>query len=81
MRIAVAIAVALAVVGVFGGSSLALADASRPTTTATSSGARATPVHKQNSLKSCNKKADAKNLTGPQRSTFVKNCRSGKPQS
>ena len=75
------IAVALALVAVFG-SSVALATAaSRPTTTATPSGASATPVHKQNSLKACNKKADAKNLTGPQRSAFVKNCRNGKPQS
>jgi hypothetical protein len=76
------IAVALAAVALFG-SSLALAtDAPRPTTTATPSGARATPVNKQNSLKACNKKADAKNLTGPQRSAFVKSCRGGpKPQS
>jgi hypothetical protein len=75
------IAVALAVVTVFGSSFALATDASRPTTTATPSGASATPVHKQNSLKACNKKADARNLTGPQRSTFVKNCRTGKPQS
>jgi hypothetical protein len=49
----------------------------RPTTTATPSGAKATPV-KHTSLKACNKQADAKNLTGPQRATFVKNCRGGK---
>ena len=48
------------------------------TTTATPSGASATPV-KQPSLKFCNKRADAKNLTGPQRSAFVKSCRAGKP--
>jgi len=75
------IAVALAVAAVFGSSSALATDASRPTTTATPSGASATPVHKQNSLKACNKKADAKSLTGPQRSAFVKNCRNSKPQS
>ena len=37
----------------------------------------ATPV-KQPSLKVCNKQADAKQLTGPERAQFVKNCRSGK---
>jgi hypothetical protein len=37
----------------------------------------ATPV-KQPSLKVCNKQADAKQLTGPARSQFVKDCRSGK---
>lgn len=56
------------------------ADGQRPTTTATPSGASATPV-KHSSLKACNKQADAKNLTGRQRSTFVKSCRGGKPQS
>jgi psiF repeat len=30
------------------------------------------------SLKSCNKKADAKKLTGPARAQFVKDCRAGK---
>jgi len=30
------------------------------------------------SLKACNKQADAKSLTGAQRSTFVKNCRGPK---
>ena len=44
------------------------------TTTATPSGASATPV-KQPSLKFCNKRADAKKLTGPQRAAFVKSCR------
>ena len=48
------------------------------TTTATPSSASATPV-KPMSLKACNKQADAKSLTGAQRSTFVKNCRGGKP--
>jgi len=50
----------------------------RPTTTATPSGASATPV-KHASLKACNKQADTKKLTGPQRATFVKSCRGGKP--
>jgi psiF repeat-containing protein len=53
-------------------------DNPRPTTTATSSGASATPV-KHPSLKACNKQADAKHLTGPQRASFVKSCRGGKP--
>ena len=75
------IAVAFAIVAIFGSSFALATDTRRPTTTATSSGARATPVNKQNSLKACNKRADAKNLTGPQRSAFVKTCRSGKPQS
>ncbi len=74
------IPVALAVVAVLGGSVALAAAPSRPTTTATPSGASATPV-KQSSLKACNKRADAKGLTGPQRATFVKNCRTGKPQS
>jgi hypothetical protein len=52
----------------------------RPTTTATPSGASATPV-KRTSLKVCNKQADARNLTGPQRATFVKSCRGAKPSS
>ena len=56
------------------------ANAPRPTTTATPSGASATPV-KHTSLKACNKQADAKSLTGPQRATFIKNCRGGKPSS
>ena len=37
----------------------------------------ATPV-KQPSLKVCNKQADAKQLTGPARAQFVKDCRAGK---
>jgi len=37
----------------------------------------ATPV-KQPSLKVCNKQADAKQLTGPARAEFVKDCRAGK---
>jgi psiF repeat len=74
------IAVALAFVAVFGSSFALATDARRPTTTATSSGASATPVTKQNSLKACNKRADAKSLTGAQRSAFVKSCRGGKPQ-
>ncbi len=81
MRIAVALAVALAVVADFGSNSAFATNTPRPTTTATPSGASATPVHKQNSLKACNKRADAKNLTGPQRSAFVKSCRGGKTQS
>jgi len=55
-------------------------DTPRPTTTATPSGASATPV-KHTSLKACNKQADAKSLTGPARAAFVKNCRGGKPSS
>jgi hypothetical protein len=30
------------------------------------------------SLKACNRKADAKKLTGPARAQFVKDCRAGK---
>lgn len=37
----------------------------------------ATPV-KHPSLKVCNKQADAKQLTGPARAQFVKDCRAGK---
>ena len=37
----------------------------------------ATPV-KHTSLKVCNKQADAKQLTGPARAQFVKDCRAGK---
>jgi hypothetical protein len=37
----------------------------------------ATPV-KHPSLKVCNKQADAKQLTGPERAQFVKDCRAGK---
>ena len=37
----------------------------------------ATPV-KHTSLKVCNKQADAKKLTGPERAKFVKDCRGGK---
>jgi psiF repeat len=54
------------------------ADPGQPATTATPSGASATPV-KPMSLKACNKQADAKSLTGARRSAFVKNCRGGKP--
>lgn len=64
---------ALAVVAVLG-CGAAFATNSPTTTTATPSGASATPVK---SLKACNKQADAKNLTGAQRSAFVKNCRGG----
>ncbi|HEY6926272.1 MAG TPA: PsiF family protein [Steroidobacteraceae bacterium] len=53
-------------------------DNPRPTITATPSGASATPV-KHTSLKACNKQADARKLTGPERATFVKSCRGGKP--
>ena len=38
----------------------------------------AIPV-KQPSLKVCNKQADAKKLTGPARTQFVKGCHAGKP--
>ena len=37
----------------------------------------ATPV-KHTSLTVCNKQADAKKLTGPERAKFVKECRSAK---
>jgi hypothetical protein len=37
----------------------------------------ATPV-KHPSLKVCNKQADAKQLAGPARAQFVKDCRAGK---
>jgi hypothetical protein len=37
----------------------------------------ATPV-KHPSLKVCNKQADAKQLTGPARAQFVKDCHAGK---
>ena len=37
----------------------------------------ATPV-KRPSLKVCNKQADARQLTGPARAQFVKDCREGK---
>jgi len=36
----------------------------------------ATPV-KHLSMKVCNKQADAKKLTGPERAQFVKDCRTG----
>jgi hypothetical protein len=71
------ITVALAVVAVFGCGAAFAADPP-VTTTATPSSASATPV-KPMSLKACNKQADAKGLTAAQRSTFVKNCRGGKP--
>jgi hypothetical protein len=38
----------------------------------------ATPV-KHPSLKACNKQADAKQLTGPERAQFVKACRASTP--
>jgi hypothetical protein len=41
----------------------------------------ATPVVKHTSLKACNKQADAKTLTGKDRSAFVKDCRAGKSPS
>jgi hypothetical protein len=37
----------------------------------------ATPV-KHTSLAVCNKQADSKKLTGPERAKFVKDCRGGK---
>jgi psiF repeat len=69
------ITVALAAVAILGCGAAFAAD-QPTTTTATPSGASATPV-KPMSLKACNKQADAKNLAGAQRSTFVKNCRGG----
>ena len=78
MRITAALVVAI--LG-YGTAITALAaDPPRPTTTATPSGASATPV-KHSSLKACNKQADTKSLTGQQRATFVKSCRGGKPSA
>jgi hypothetical protein len=37
-----------------------------------------TPVAKQAPLKVCNQEADAKSLTGKERSAFVKDCQAGK---
>ena len=37
----------------------------------------ATPV-KHHSLKLCNKQADTKQLTGPARAQFIRDCRAGK---
>ncbi len=70
------ITAALAVVAVLGCGAAFAADPPA-TTTATPSSASATPV-KPMSLEACNKQADAKSLTGPQRSAFVKNCRGPK---
>jgi hypothetical protein len=70
------ITAALAAVAVLGWGAAFAADAPA-TTTATPSSASATPV-KPMSLKACNKQADAKSLTGAQRSAFVKNCRGSK---
>jgi len=71
------ITAALAAVAILG-CGAAVAAAPPAATTVTPSSASATPV-KPMSLKACNKQADAKSLTGAQRSTFVKNCRGGKP--
>ncbi|HWW80998.1 MAG TPA: PsiF family protein [Steroidobacteraceae bacterium] len=70
------ITAALAAVAVLGWGAAVAADPPA-TTTATPSSASATPV-KPMSLKACNKQADAKSLTGAQRSAFVKNCRAPK---
>ena len=37
-----------------------------------------TPIARQGSLKACNQEADAKSLTGKERSAFVKDCQAGK---
>jgi psiF repeat-containing protein len=71
---------ALVVISVLSCGAAFATDISRPTTTATPSGASATPV-KHTSLKACNKQADARKLAGPARATFVKNCRGGKSSS
>jgi psiF repeat len=71
------ITAALAAVTILGWGAAFAADPPA-TTTATPSSASATPV-KPMSLKACNKQADAKSLTGAQRSAFVRNCRGGKP--
>ena len=73
------ITAALAAVAVLG-CGAAFAGDQPATTTATPSAASATPV-KPMSLKACNKQADAKSLTGAQRSTFVKSCRGGSPKA
>jgi psiF repeat len=70
------LAVALAAVALLSSGVLFAATSPPPATTATPSGASATPVK---SLKACNKQADAKSLTGAQRASFVKTCRGGKP--
>ena len=70
------ITAALAAVAVLGCGAAFAAD-QPTTTTATPSGASATPV-KPMSLKACNKQADAKSLTGAQRAAFVKGCRGPK---
>ena len=70
------ITAALAAVAILACGAAYATDSPTTTTTATPSGASATPV-KPMSLKACNKQADAKNLTGAQRSIFVKNCRGG----
>jgi psiF repeat len=70
------LAVALAALALLSSGVLFAANSPPPATTATPSGASATPVK---SLKACNKQADTRNLTGQQRATFVRNCRGGKP--
>jgi hypothetical protein len=37
-----------------------------------------TPVSRQPSLRACNTQADARNLTGKERATFVKACQAGR---
>jgi hypothetical protein len=60
---------ALAVIAIFGcGAAIAAEPPAAPS---------ATPV-KHPSLKVCNKQADTKQLTGPARAQFVKDCRAGK---
>lgn len=79
---------ALAVLG--GGTGIALTAAAAPPVTAptaptapmaprapAASSPTDTPIAKQPSLKSCNKQADAKSLTGKDRATFVKDCQAG----
>jgi psiF repeat len=60
---------ALAVIAVLAGGAAAAADLPAAPS--------ATPV-KRPSLKVCNKQADARQLTGPARAQFVKDCREGK---
>ena len=67
---------ALAAVALLCCGSVFAADSPPSPTTVTPSGASANPV-KPMSLKACNKQADAKNLIGAPRATFVKNCRGG----
>jgi hypothetical protein len=64
---------AIVAVGLLGTGAAFATDAPTAPTAAT-----AAPTAKHTSLKACNKQADAKTLTGKDRSAFVKDCRAGK---